>query len=251
MSQQYGHYEYNNYPTPIPTAPSHMSPYRDSFETEIPLGTPVHNRATQDFSVPIGADKHAHFADRSPSVIPAYPYTESSVGTSASPPAVPAHVGTGYYSPPPQNANLNQYNDMPYPSADHGDYGPKIGEDDDRRRDSMNMVGTAGLLKPQDRGVPHQGFMRLESADTPYHPPTRTGPLAWILGPVRIPVFSYTTALVMVAVLIYEFVKNKQLTGEIIATQSSWQSFNPMIGPSSTVSTPHTAPLYIATDYDT
>lgn len=236
MSQPYGHYDYN-YPTPIATAPSHMSPYRDSFETEIPLDTPVQHRANQDFSVPVGAgaDKHAHFADRSPSVIPTYPYSNASVGSSASPPSVPSHTAASYYSPPPKNADLNQYNDMPYP-PDQRDYGPKIGEEDERRRDSMNMVGTTGLLKPLDRGVPHQGFMRLESADPPYHPPARTGPLAWILGPVRIPLFSYTTALAMVAVLIYEFVKNKQLTGEVIATASANQSFNPMIGPSSTVS---------------
>jgi hypothetical protein len=214
-----------------------MSPYRDSFETEIPLDTPVQHRANQDFSVPVGAgaDKHAHFADRSPSVIPTYPYSNASVGSSASPPSVPSHTAASYYSPPPKNADLNQYNDMPYP-PDQRDYGPKIGEEDERRRDSMNMVGTTGLLKPLDRGVPHQGFMRLESADPPYHPPARTGPLAWILGPVRIPLFSYTTALAMVAVLIYEFVKNKQLTGEVIATASANQSFNPMIGPSSTVS---------------
>jgi hypothetical protein len=232
MSQPYGQYEYN-YPPPITT--HSQNPYRDSFETEIPLGTPVQNRATQDFSIPLSANSpHAHFADRSPSIIPAQAQTDPSVVSSRSPPPVPFHTGAGYYSPPQKNADINQYNNMPY-SPQYGEYGPKIGEDDDRRRDSMNAVGTAGLLKPLDRGPPQQGFMRLESAD-PQYPTPRTGPLAWILGPTRIPIFSYSTALAMVAVLVYEFVKNNQLTGSIIQTATATEPFNPMIGPSSTVS---------------
>ncbi|KAI8582342.1 hypothetical protein K450DRAFT_228534 [Umbelopsis ramanniana AG] len=233
MSQPYGHYEYN-YPSPIATAPPHSNPYRDSFETEIPLGTPVQNRAPQQFSSPVHEERHPHFADRSPSVIPAYPYTDTSVASASSPPSVPSHSAAGYYSPRSKNADINQYNDMPY-SPDRHDYGPKIGEDDDRRRDSMNMVGTTGLLKPLDRNMPNQGFMRLESADPPYHAAPRTGLIAWIWGPTRIPIFSWLTALAMAAVLIYEFVQNKNLTGSVIQTQTATQAFNPMIGPSSTV----------------
>ncbi|KAH8555111.1 rhomboid family-domain-containing protein [Umbelopsis sp. PMI_123] len=231
MSQSYGHYEYT-YPSPIATAPPHNAPYRDSFETEIPLGTPVQNRPLQDFSA---SERHPHFADRSPSVIPAYPYSDASVASVSSPPSVPTHQAAGYYSPPPKNADINQYNNMPY-SPDRHDYGPKIGDEDDRRRDSMNMgVGTTGLLKPLDRNMPNQGFVILESADPQYNAPPRTGPIAWVWGPTRIPIFSWLTALAMAAVLIYEFVQNKNLTGSVIQVQTATQSFNPMIGPSADV----------------
>ncbi|ORX46570.1 rhomboid-domain-containing protein [Hesseltinella vesiculosa] len=52
-----------------------------------------------------------------------------------------------------------------------------------------------------------------------------------LLGPVRIPIFSYTSALVMLVMLIYEFVRNHQLTGNVIQNPSQ----NIMIGPSFSV----------------
>ncbi|CAO3608796.1 unnamed protein product [Cunninghamella echinulata] len=53
-----------------------------------------------------------------------------------------------------------------------------------------------------------------------------------LLGPIRRPIFSYISALAMLIVLIYELVRNKQLTGSIIQTSPY---INPMIGPSVSV----------------
>ncbi|KAG1448751.1 hypothetical protein G6F46_011509 [Rhizopus delemar] len=49
-----------------------------------------------------------------------------------------------------------------------------------------------------------------------------------LIGPVRVPTFSYISMLIMIALLIFEFVRMKQLTGSVIETSP----FNPMIGPS-------------------
>jgi hypothetical protein len=61
-------------------------------------------------------------------------------------------------------------------------------------------------------------------------PPGYNRPL-WkrlLIGPIYTPIFSYISALVMAGVLIYEFVKFHNLTGNVIETSP----FNPMIGPS-------------------
>ncbi|KAL0087044.1 rhomboid family-domain-containing protein [Phycomyces blakesleeanus] len=55
--------------------------------------------------------------------------------------------------------------------------------------------------------------------------------LRLLIGPVRKPWFSWLSALAMLGALIYEFVRNYQLTSSVIETSP----FNPMIGPSSTV----------------
>ncbi|KAI8976011.1 rhomboid family-domain-containing protein [Pilobolus umbonatus] len=55
--------------------------------------------------------------------------------------------------------------------------------------------------------------------------------LRFFIGPVRVPIFSYVSATIMLAVLIYEFVRMNQLTGRLIQTNP----FSPMIGPSTTV----------------
>ncbi|RCH83361.1 hypothetical protein CU098_000869, partial [Rhizopus stolonifer] len=52
--------------------------------------------------------------------------------------------------------------------------------------------------------------------------------LRMLIGPIRVPIFSQLSALVMAGVLIYEFVRFHQLTGDIIETNP----FNYMIGPS-------------------
>lgn len=54
-----------------------------------------------------------------------------------------------------------------------------------------------------------------------------------LLGPVRRPWFSWISGLAMLIVLVVEFVKNSQMTGSVIETSPT---FNPMIGPSYTVS---------------
>lgn len=53
-----------------------------------------------------------------------------------------------------------------------------------------------------------------------------------LLGPIRRPIFSYISALAMLIILIYELVRNKQLTGSIIQISPN---INPMIGPSVSV----------------
>ncbi|KAG1467162.1 hypothetical protein G6F56_004567 [Rhizopus delemar] len=58
--------------------------------------------------------------------------------------------------------------------------------------------------------------------------PSRSFLLRALLGPVKVPVFSYVAMLIMVAMLIYELVRMHQLTGSVIETSP----FNPMIGPS-------------------
>ncbi|KAI9027522.1 rhomboid family-domain-containing protein [Phycomyces nitens] len=52
-----------------------------------------------------------------------------------------------------------------------------------------------------------------------------------LLGPVARPWFSWATGAAMLGVLIYEFVRNQQLTGYLIETNP----FNPMVGPSFSV----------------
>ncbi|KAI8646841.1 rhomboid family-domain-containing protein [Parasitella parasitica] len=52
--------------------------------------------------------------------------------------------------------------------------------------------------------------------------------IRFFIGPVETPYFSYISALGMTAMLIYEFVKMHNLTGDVIETNP----FNPMIGPS-------------------
>ncbi|CAO3624417.1 unnamed protein product [Cunninghamella blakesleeana] len=49
-----------------------------------------------------------------------------------------------------------------------------------------------------------------------------------LLGPIRRPIFSHLSALAMLAILIYELVRNYQLTGSVIQTSPY---INPMIGP--------------------
>ncbi|OBZ90790.1 hypothetical protein A0J61_01169 [Choanephora cucurbitarum] len=49
-----------------------------------------------------------------------------------------------------------------------------------------------------------------------------------ICGGSRFATFTYTTAIIMIGVFIYELVRNNQLTGSVIQTSPS---FNPMIGP--------------------
>ncbi|KAI8099606.1 rhomboid family-domain-containing protein [Halteromyces radiatus] len=53
-----------------------------------------------------------------------------------------------------------------------------------------------------------------------------------LLGPIRQPIFSHLSALAMLGVLIYELVRNYQLTSSVIQTQPM---FNVMIGPSFSV----------------
>jgi hypothetical protein len=53
-----------------------------------------------------------------------------------------------------------------------------------------------------------------------------------LIGPIQTPIFSYVSGLAMTAMLIYEFVRMNQLTGNVIETSP----FNPMIGPSFQVS---------------
>ncbi|KAI8072399.1 rhomboid family-domain-containing protein [Gongronella butleri] len=53
-----------------------------------------------------------------------------------------------------------------------------------------------------------------------------------LLGPNRRPWFSWITAVIMLIVLVYELVRNQNLTGSVIQTSPV---FNPMIGPSSQV----------------
>lgn len=52
--------------------------------------------------------------------------------------------------------------------------------------------------------------------------------IRFFIGPVQTPYFSYISALGMTAMLIYEFVRMHNLTGDVIETNP----FNPMIGPS-------------------
>ncbi|KAG0166242.1 hypothetical protein DFQ28_005495 [Apophysomyces sp. BC1034] len=61
--------------------------------------------------------------------------------------------------------------------------------------------------------------------------PTRPLWLRLLIGPVRQAWFSWISALVMLAVLVLEFVRNYQMTGNVIQTNP----INPMIGPSFTV----------------
>lgn len=56
----------------------------------------------------------------------------------------------------------------------------------------------------------------------------RSGIKRLLLGPNQRPWFSWISGLLMLIILIYEFIKNQQLTGSIIETSP----FNPMIGPS-------------------
>ncbi|KAI8336250.1 rhomboid family-domain-containing protein [Chlamydoabsidia padenii] len=53
-----------------------------------------------------------------------------------------------------------------------------------------------------------------------------------LLGPIRHAIFSKLSALAMLAIMIYELVRNYQLTGSVIQTQPN---FNVMIGPSFSV----------------
>jgi hypothetical protein len=64
--------------------------------------------------------------------------------------------------------------------------------------------------------------------------------LRMLIGPIDYPIFSYFSAFAMAGVLIYEFVKMNQLTGQIIATSP----FNPMIGPSAWVKKCEFFPLF-------
>ncbi|KAG1523682.1 hypothetical protein G6F52_004821 [Rhizopus delemar] len=52
--------------------------------------------------------------------------------------------------------------------------------------------------------------------------------LRLLIGPINTPIFSYISAIGMAGMLIYEFIKMHQLTGEVIETNP----FNVMIGPS-------------------
>ncbi|KAI8987712.1 rhomboid family-domain-containing protein [Mycotypha africana] len=79
-------------------------------------------------------------------------------------------------------------------------------------------IGTNWVKEDDDRA-----FNRRYGGEKQRNPIT-----SFLIGPVRVPIFSYVSATVMVAMLIYEFVRYHQLTGGVIEQNP----FNPMIGPS-------------------
>ncbi|KAI8376700.1 rhomboid family-domain-containing protein [Choanephora cucurbitarum] len=111
---------------------------------------------------------------------------------------------TNYYSPPPGQP----YYGAPPPGQPYYGTPPPPGQPYYGAPPVMPMVVTSG-----PRGYDRPLWLRA------------------LIGPIQRPIFSHVSALVMAGVLIYEFVRYNQLTGNIIETNP----FNYMIGPSFSV----------------
>lgn len=115
-----------------------------------------------------------------------------------------------YYSPPPGGQQpYNNYGSPP-PGGYHG-----------QPQQQPYYGGPPPPVGPQYPLIQQQELYLPKGYDRPL----------WkrlLIGPIATPIFSYISAIVMAGVLIYEFVRFHNLTGNVIETSP----FNPMIGPS-------------------
>lgn len=112
-----------------------------------------------------------------------------------------------YGSPPPGPPGQPQYG-LPPPGQPYYSQTPPPGSQPYYGQPQYPLIQTLEVLPP--RGYNRPFYLRM------------------LIGPIQTPIFSYISAIAMAAMLIYEFVKYHNLTGNIIQTNP----FNPMIGPS-------------------
>lgn len=229
--------------------------------TEIPL---------QDTS----GSPHVKFAPKSPSIIPSPVYNSPSVISSSMPMHTPVTTNDPAGTPRSRNFGTDTFaasSDKTAVESEHDGmaydmYNKRGGEETGtsyygnaktslRSDGFMRLESTDDDVAPEGynntRGYPQappppppaagppQGSAYppfLQSAPMMMHPAAgnRSLPMRLLLGPYRVPWFSYLSALAMLIIMVMELVKNNQLTGSVISTSPY---FNPLIGPSSTVKT--------------
>lgn len=138
--------------------------------------------------------------------------------------------------PPPSHTMMSGTPQPPQPPQHHGKQGNDYYPSD---IEMQNRSASSGAYYPQP--YPHQPQQPMYTMYPPPPQPMYIQPVGIytghplkraIFGPVRHAVFSQLSALAMLAMMIYELVRNYQLTGSVIQTQPN---FNVMIGPSFSV----------------
>ncbi|KAI8069938.1 hypothetical protein BC940DRAFT_296521 [Gongronella butleri] len=120
-----------------------------------------------------------------------------------------------YTSPPPQRGQPYAMNAMPLhqQQAQHQQHQQPIGQQGPPVQQPYYGPPPVVMAQQQPMGKQRPAWKRA------------------LLGPVRVPIFSHLSAVAMLVLLIYELVRNSQLTGSVIQQPN----LNPMIGPSFSV----------------